>query len=550
MTVVCEPISVDAGCRRLSWLKATCAIFALACICFFFHLGYGPLAGTEGHRAITAEQMFENGNYLLPKLYGHLYLMKPPLAYWLIGISEKILGPNGWSWRLPSAMASSILAAGICAITATWFDALSGFTAGFAFIAIIPLWSQNRSADIDALNHVGCVLGALAIIDLGRRGKTAGRAWIVMVAAIGIAVSLLSKGPAGLPLVMGAFIGPALANRTTSPLRSKASWLSLLLGAIPLVIWAGLAYHQIGSALFSSDTSGTNEIGRRLAITNFHHILPIIGMPFIVLAYGMPISGLLVLPVIPRFVRSFDSDKQYLIRGLFGCVVVTFVIQFLSSMSNPRYAFLNLPILCPLAGALVYGMRHLWQERGRREIPIWCTVITVIYCMIAIVVLLITRRMEVPSERGDTAIAMGGFACAIAAAMGIGLVRNAKVFACIAVAAVCASAMTYGFYKTHEENIRSARSESAPLAARVTAGYPLITWNVLWSQPELFYYAHLHPTVEHPLPTDALPSPAWLVLDDDEWALWQKNPRFASHLTNVQLLRPYKHYAYVCWYSK
>jgi 4-amino-4-deoxy-L-arabinose transferase-like glycosyltransferase len=548
MAAARESVSTVIPHKQTSWLPASLAIFILASICFIFHLGVGPLAGTEGHRAITAEQMLHNGNYILPQLYGHLYMTKPPLTYWLIALSERCFGPGELTWRLPSALASALLAAGICAITAAWFDSLAGLAAGIAFIGIIPLWSQDRSADVDAINHLGSVLAALAIIDMTQRvGRI--RLWSICVAALGTAVCGLSKGPAGLPIILGAAIGPALANRELRPLRRPQIYVAIVLGALPFAIWAALAYHAIGRSVVSSDMSGAVEARKQmLMILNIRHLPQVLSLPFVVLAYGMPISALLVLPVVPAFRKSFDLDKQRLLRAIVGSVLAAFIIQMCTGMINPRYAFLNLPLLCPLAGAMVFVWRHNDSSRfSRGTILTWLTLITFAYCGAAGMILYLGWRMGFHSHLSLIIVLLG---LVFSAAL-LGKVLW-KVAWCAALAgiAICAAAMIYGLYKSTEESVRSAKPQAAALAAHVSTGAPIVTWNALWSQPEYFYYAHLHPEVAHPLPGWKLPNKAWLVLDDEEWSEWQAHPDFASHLSKVAILHPYKHVVYACWYSK
>ena len=41
-----------------------------------------PLSGTEAHRVITGAQMYERGEYVVPRLYDAVYLRKPSLIYW------------------------------------------------------------------------------------------------------------------------------------------------------------------------------------------------------------------------------------------------------------------------------------------------------------------------------------------------------------------------------------------------------------------------------------------------------------------------------------
>ena len=62
------------------------AIFLLTIACHLPLLGSAPLAGTEGHRVFPALNMVRTGDWLLPRLFGQLYLIKPPLHDWLIAI--------------------------------------------------------------------------------------------------------------------------------------------------------------------------------------------------------------------------------------------------------------------------------------------------------------------------------------------------------------------------------------------------------------------------------------------------------------------------------
>src|SRR4051794_26805161 len=85
-------------------------VFAFACFALF-SLGMSPLAGTEGHRAITAHQMLKRHNFLIPSLYGYTYLKKPPLHYWILAGFEYLLVPRELIWRLPSAISAAMMAA-------------------------------------------------------------------------------------------------------------------------------------------------------------------------------------------------------------------------------------------------------------------------------------------------------------------------------------------------------------------------------------------------------------------------------------------------------
>jgi len=74
--------------RIASGLGAAALAMALSLLMHVPILGLTPLSGTEGLRALTAHQMVESHQWLVPMLFGRAYLAKPPLHYWLIAVTE------------------------------------------------------------------------------------------------------------------------------------------------------------------------------------------------------------------------------------------------------------------------------------------------------------------------------------------------------------------------------------------------------------------------------------------------------------------------------
>ncbi len=167
----------------------------------------GPLAGTEGHRALVAHQMVQGGDYLLPRLYDQVYLAKPPLHYWILAGVEKIAGRgNELVWRLPSAVAGAAMAGFLCFMGGVWFGRLAGLVSGVGCCSLVALWGQNHTAEIDAINSLASVVTACLLIHLAfvtpRR-----RMGCVLAAGLAFGAELLLKGPAGLAAVAGRWRG-------------------------------------------------------------------------------------------------------------------------------------------------------------------------------------------------------------------------------------------------------------------------------------------------------------------------------------------------------
>ena len=323
----------------MSALRAAALVFLVSLAAYCFMLGDAHLAGTEGQRALTAHQMVQSGHWLLPRLYGQLYLKKPPLAYWMIAISETIFHrASEWVWRFPSALFSALLAAGICLFSESWFGRPAGIVAGFSHLALVATWAQNRSADIDAMNSAASVLAACGLIHL-QVGPVKHRALTIILTGLAIGAALLIKGPAGLTIIGGAIFAPWIVQK-------KLNWRSLIPLAIGLCCFATYAlaaYLRIRADHLPLDLSGLSEAEAK-ATPTAAHILAILALPFILVVYALPVS--LVIPVVWK-------DTRPRVRSVLLAVALAMAFAMCSGMTNPRYAYVILPMLCPLVGAVM-----------------------------------------------------------------------------------------------------------------------------------------------------------------------------------------------------
>jgi 4-amino-4-deoxy-L-arabinose transferase-like glycosyltransferase len=88
-------------------------LFAGCLILYLWGTWQLPFLGPDEPRyAQIAREMFENGDYLVPKLAGQVWFEKPILLYWLMALSYWLFGVTEFSARLPSATA---------AIATVWF---------------------------------------------------------------------------------------------------------------------------------------------------------------------------------------------------------------------------------------------------------------------------------------------------------------------------------------------------------------------------------------------------------------------------------------------
>src|ERR1700692_164307 len=132
------PTHKESRLARHGSLLGARAIFLLTLPCHLPLLGNPPLAGTEGLRVIPAHDMVRTGDWILIRLYGQLYLIKPPLHDWLIAISEIIsrTGGNEFVWRLPSLIGAAFLNVSLYLFGARWFGRIGGIVSGICGLGL------------------------------------------------------------------------------------------------------------------------------------------------------------------------------------------------------------------------------------------------------------------------------------------------------------------------------------------------------------------------------------------------------------------------------
>lgn len=240
-------------------------LIAFAAIVFLSDIWiYKEFVRAESYFALGSRLMVEQGDWLTPHAPDELPLNKPPLTYWLIGISYKLLGANYGSARLPSVLA----ALGVLFIVYWLAVRLEGIRAGVVSVAVLAssylFLSFARMAMSDMLLTL-CVTASLvcfivALTDQGSgvlpigalpRGRatapSARRRSFVLLGYAAVALGVLAKGPVAVALV-AVPVGLELALRRS---REDFKRLRLIRGLILLVLIAApyffFVYGRLGA---------------------------------------------------------------------------------------------------------------------------------------------------------------------------------------------------------------------------------------------------------------------------------------------------------------
>jgi 4-amino-4-deoxy-L-arabinose transferase-like glycosyltransferase len=240
-------------------------LIAFAAIVFLSDIWiYKEFVRAESYFALGSRSMVEQGDWLTPHAPDELPLNKPPLTYWLIGISYRLFGANYGSARLPSVLA----ALGVLFIVYWLAVRLEGIRAGVISVAVLAssylFLSFARMAMSDMLLTL-CVTASLAcfIVVLRAHGSgdleigalpdsratapSARRRSSVSLGYAALALGVLVKGPVALALVAMP-VGLELVLRRS---REDLKRLRLIRGLILLVLIAApyffFVYARLGA---------------------------------------------------------------------------------------------------------------------------------------------------------------------------------------------------------------------------------------------------------------------------------------------------------------
>lgn len=484
-------------------------------------LGGPPLARTEAHRALTGHEILQTGHWLVPTLYGDVYLRKPPGFYWVVAVSESIFGANGWGWRLPSALASAGMAGAAALFAARWFGARAGLIAGLSYLALIPLWAQGRSADIDALNMFASASAALLVLHLNwsgaaRPGAAAG------LLALAVAVMMMVKGPAGGAPLLAAMVAPSLLLRDWRPLRRPALWLALGAGVAVFAVWAISAWVYVHRHGLVRDLRGVDELVTRVAGRGLTQWIEVIRVPFELFAYALPFSLAALVATRPAVLATIDLPAARLARALVATLAGSLLLGVLAGVNNVRYAYVVVPLICPLVGlvgaAWAEGSLNASAQKLLRQVM---TVTTLGYALFA--ALLLRKLWIAHVDRSIAAVLLVLLIAATLFSLASWVRQRAAAGAAGVLAVVLVLGLAYAHHRNFERTRFSAHEAGLTLREAVGAGSTVTTDMMVMARPELFYYAQVHVDYrfsgfEKP---HELESAMWIVFHETEWAKWK-----------------------------
>jgi 4-amino-4-deoxy-L-arabinose transferase-like glycosyltransferase len=332
------------------------ALLALVCgLLFGFGLGQGELWRTEGLRGLVAREMFESGDWVVPRLYGEPHFTKPPGFYIAVVLCSLPFGEvTELSARLPSALAASITVL----VFAGFFARRLGRRAGLAAGLILPmslLWlDKSMAAEIDMMQVLWI---ASSILCLLRAVDDPDPRWW-LPAMLCVAAGFLTKWTA--PQFFYFFAIPYLACR--GKLRELMSWPHLASLAVAMLVsatWVVLAIGRTDRETFLRAV--LQESLPRFVPTHYERdfsSLEALKLPLSFWTSLLPWSLPALFALRPGFARQLDVPARRLLVAMHCWLWPSLGFWMLANEHAPRHSFPLAPAVAGFA-AVVW---HAWDK--------------------------------------------------------------------------------------------------------------------------------------------------------------------------------------------
>jgi len=375
---------------------------------------YKEFVRAESYFALGARLMVERNEWLAPHAPDELQLNKPPLTYWLIGISYKLFGVSYGTARLPSVLSAIAVLVIVYALGVGLHGSRAGLISAAMLASSYLFMSFARMAMSDMLLTL-CVTTALACFIAALRGWTPSR-WrrFVLLGYVALALGVLAKGPVALVLVVIPIGLDLVLSRNREGLKRIRVFWGLVLFLLIAAPYFLIVYARLGAEPLRFFFFGENL----LRFTG--QIYGESGRPFWyeVAAFFSdfaPWSLLIFLAVwLDWRAGGRDETKRSGSRILYVWLVCTVIVFSLSSFKLDYYLLPAMPAAALIIGPVVANAETL-TGFARRTVEIFLILCSVVILIVAFFALKAAAVLSVQTSLRflPAAIALAGIGMVI-----------------------------------------------------------------------------------------------------------------------------------------
>lgn len=334
----------------------------------------------EARNFITAREMLIDGNWILTTMNGEPRYEKPPLPTWITAISASIFGiSNVWGLRLPAVIMVMLLGSMMYTISRKlhlsqrhgFINALVAITSLYVLLIVIE-------APWDIYTHAFMICGIYFVL-CGLKSERLHRTFTLgLGAVIGIAASILSKGPVSLYVLFVPFLfAYILIYRKET---TNKQWRFVVMTII-LALLLGFSWYIY--VRYKDPTTFLKIASRETGNWSSYNI-----RPFYYYWSFFVQSGLWTIPAFISLLYPYMKSRvSHLTVYKFTLIWVIVAVLFLSIIPEKKSRYL-MPVLIPLAFNIGFYVEYLLRcfkdiRDLRERLPVYFNfgIIAFIFCL-------------------------------------------------------------------------------------------------------------------------------------------------------------------------
>jgi 4-amino-4-deoxy-L-arabinose transferase-like glycosyltransferase len=375
-------------------------LFLLATAMALAMLSRRTLEDHECYVSVTAREMLQNDNWILPTLNGKTRINKTPLSYWLVaGFSKVTGGIDEFTARFPSAVFAFLSAAALLFFVNKFLSFRTAVISVTVWSTSLGYFSASHSARPEmalAFFIMVCFLTFYAAVTSQSRRE---QIIYMLIFWLSLSMGMLAKGPAPLPYVfIPLFLYVAIERKwklipKLLPIAGAVIFMLIVL-PWPLFIAQKMDWNLlVWKREFIDRLFGDYAPGR----------YPIYYYFLIIFKYATPWFVFLPAALVAPFYRVWDK-KQPVMKFFWLCFAADFVFLTINGGKRQHYLYPLLPAVAVLMGIiiedLVFIKRVFTPKFARNTLFAQLVVIT---AFVAAGIVFITRKA--PGYRIEVAAA-------------------------------------------------------------------------------------------------------------------------------------------------
>ena len=330
----------------------TCAVLLLSALTGSWTISERPLNNHECFVSVTAREMLENNDWIMPTFNGELRLQKTPLSYWLVAILSKVTGEvDEFTTRLPSAVFGILSVAAMLYFVNQWLSFRTAALSAAVWATSLGYIRYSHNARPEMVLTFFILLCFLtfysAVSTTNRKRQVA----YMLVFWISFGLANIAKGPAPLPLVLvPLFFYVAVFRRWKQipkllPIIGMVVFLAIVL-PWPLAIASRLNWDlTVWKREFVDRFFGTYASGGK----SFYYYLPKM------FQFMLPWAAFVPLALAAPFYRVWEK-RQPVMQFLWLWFVVGLGFLTITSGKRQHYIIPMIPAIAVLTAILLEDM--------------------------------------------------------------------------------------------------------------------------------------------------------------------------------------------------